>query len=101
MPDGKLSSKNIYKYDEKGNEIEDAEYGLDGKIIKKTLSKYDEKGNEIECIIYNPEGTMKRRSTSKYDQKGNEIELYIPDDTDPPFRSKVTPHSGDTDPLCF
>jgi len=27
--------------------------------------------------------------------------LYIPVDPDPPFRSKLTPHSGDTDPLWF
>jgi hypothetical protein len=70
-----LWSKNTYKYDEKGNNIEDNLYKADGSLPWKHTFKYDVKGNKIEEIIYNASnGSLSSKNTYKYDEKGNNIE---------------------------
>jgi hypothetical protein len=50
--DGKLTMKNLYKYDAKGNQIEVDCYDADGMFKNKVLYKYDDKGNNIEQVNY-------------------------------------------------
>ena len=69
-----LDDKNIYRFDDKGNEIESASYGADGELMTKSLYKYDDKGNEIESAFYGADGTLIEESLYKYDDKGNKIE---------------------------
>ena len=73
---GNISKKQTWKYDDKGNKIEDIQYE-NGKIIFEDTWKYDDKGNEIEYISYHNKGNRKivsMKTTSKYDDKGNKIE---------------------------
>ncbi|MFJ1425670.1 RHS repeat domain-containing protein [Capnocytophaga canimorsus] len=77
---GTISSKETWKYDDKGNEIESIWYNKNGKIDLKTTWKYDDKGNLIEHIEYNKNGKIDLKTTSKYDDKGNLIEATYYDD---------------------
>ena len=72
-----IKFKYSYKYDEKGNMIEQNSYNDDGSLCFKTKSKYDEKGNKIELIIYYTDGSLCCETTYKYDEKGNKIEQII------------------------
>jgi hypothetical protein len=56
--DGSLSFKYIYKYDEKGNNMEMSTYIYDS-LHCKYLCKYDEKGNLIEANDYNSDGNLR------------------------------------------
>ena len=51
-PDGSKDESCTYKYDSKGNMIEEVWYNTDGKLSKKYRYKYDEKGNQIEMDRY-------------------------------------------------
>ena len=105
-----MSSKNTYKYDEKGNKIEENRYttwsGLgcsnatgykssgdkqdaDGSLESKITNKYDDKGNMIEENYYNADGSLYSKYTSKYDEKGNKIE-YNEYNADGSLESKRT-----------
>jgi hypothetical protein len=70
-----LSPKKTYKYDEKGNKIEENIYNDDGSLAFKKTYKYDEKGNKIESNKYNADGSLspKYTITYKYDIMGNWI----------------------------
>ena len=72
--DGKLEGKHLYKYDDKGNRIEWAMYNADGKLRAKFLYKYDDKGNQIEEAVYGADGRLEGKRLYKYDDKGKEIE---------------------------
>jgi hypothetical protein len=50
---GSILSKSIYKYDDKGKEIEWAQYNSADSLIGKETFRYDDKGNEIEWSQYN------------------------------------------------
>ena len=67
-----LSSKETYKYDDKGNLIEKNNYNADGFYYKHT-KKFDDKGNKIEENYYNADG-FDYKHTYKYDDKGYFIE---------------------------
>ena len=65
----------IYKkYDDKGNRIEQDDYGSDGSLSSKTTFKYDSKGNNIEMNLYLSDRSLTYYFSFKYDDKGNEIE---------------------------
>ena len=61
------------KYDDKGNKVEESEYGSGGELIRRETNKYDEKGNMVEANYYNLEGSLNDKSTYKYefDNHGN------------------------------
>ena len=69
-----MGSKTIYKYDSRGNKIEEADYNSDGSLDDKTIYKYDLRGNKIEEAKYNSDGPLDRKYTYKYDSRGNMIE---------------------------
>mgnify|MGYP001133753860 CR=1 FL=1 len=74
---GSLEAKNIYKYDSKGNNIEESLYNFDGSMEVKYIYKYDSKGNMIEESEYDSDGNLKRKYIYKNDSKGNMIEEII------------------------
>mgnify|MGYP007006686315 CR=1 FL=1 len=73
-----LILEQIYKYDDKGNEIEINQSAPNGERGKETF-KYDDKGNPIELNTYYPIDSleMSYRYTYKYDDKDNIIEETI------------------------
>lgn len=62
----------VYKYDTKGNKIEETSYGSDNStIISKSIYKYDASGNVIEEINYNSDGELTEKKVNTYDANGN------------------------------
>lgn len=62
----------VYKYDTKGNKIEETSYGSDNStIISKSIYKYDASGNVIEEIKYNSDGELTEKKVNTYDANGN------------------------------
>ena len=70
----KASSKNVFKYDDKGNRIELANYKPDGSLNSTIKSIYDANGNitSEQTILGN--GTVDITSTIRTDAKGNRME---------------------------
>ena len=70
----KLSSKNVFKYDENGNRIELANYRGDGQLNSTLKSIYDANGNLTGEQTLLANGTVDITSTIKTDAKGNRME---------------------------
>lgn len=70
--DGSIIEKCTYKYDDRGNQLEEALYGSNGVFGSKY--KYNDRRNRIERALYDSEGVLVYNSTYKYDDKGNMIE---------------------------
>ncbi len=70
---GEISSKLIYKYDEKGNEVEWASYDAGGKIEFGNTYKYDEKGNLMERVKFGVNGIIESKHIFEYDEKGSAV----------------------------
>ena len=70
-----LTSKTLYKNDEKGNPLERLTYDATDKLVKKVTSTYDKEGNETENVVYKEDGTIaqKKNYTYQYDKKKNWI----------------------------
>jgi len=68
-----LSTKSIYKYDDKGNPIEWNNYKTDGSLDHQETFKYDDEGNMIESAEYNFDGSLMSKINTIYDDKGNKI----------------------------
>lgn len=49
--DGKLEKKSTFKSDAAGNIVEQADYDASGKLLSKVIKKYDNKGNLIEITL--------------------------------------------------
>lgn len=71
--DGKISSKILYKYDDKNNLIEEETYYGD-ELSSRELYKYDDKDNLIEKTTLDPEGKLTLRQLYKNNDRGNIIE---------------------------
>ena len=67
--------KDIKKYDNKGNIIEDVDYKDGSFLSSKKTFKYDDKGNEIEESWYKSDGSlwMAHNQIYEYDSKSNWI----------------------------
>ena len=92
---GNLSSKELYKFNERGDVIEAARYNSDGELYDlygnaKAIYKYDSNGNEIEEADYNSDGELFWKKNSKYDSKGNQIE-WAHYNSDGELRWKIIP----------
>lgn len=76
LADGKLDVNSAIKTDAKGNIIEQNDTRpVDNALFNyKYLFRYDEKGQQIERIAYKGNGTLSFRYQFKYDDKGNRIE---------------------------
>jgi hypothetical protein len=74
-PKDTLTSKAVFKYDEKGNLVEANYYDLKtNSVFSKEMREYDDRGNMIEITFYNRNGEVNGRYTYKYDSLNNEIE---------------------------
>lgn len=70
----KLSSKNVFKYDENGNRIELSNYKPDGSLNSTIKSIYDANGNLMGEQTLLGNGSVDNTSTIKIDAKGNRME---------------------------
>ena len=62
----------VYKYDTRGNKIEETTYASDNSTIdSKSVFKYDASGNVIEEINYNSGGEQTEKKVNTYDVNGN------------------------------
>ena len=68
---GNLDYKWIYKYDEKGNQIESSKFNYDGQLDMMEKYKNDSKGKPIETMSYNSDGKLVIKWQAEYDEKGN------------------------------
>lgn len=70
-----LVNKWVYKYDTKGNKIDEERYLSDEQHLSiRVTYQYDEKGNKIEETMYNREGGLIVKWISKYNIHGMQIE---------------------------
>ena len=68
------NTKSSYKFDVNGNKTERQNYKLDGGNGIKYIYNYDNKGNRTEDSVYEIDGSIRKKETFKYDEKGNVIE---------------------------
>ena len=68
-----LYEKTVFKNDKKGNPVEIIEYDSDGKITSKDFYKYDKNGNEIEYTNKLGDDTF-YKTTSTYNEKNKRTE---------------------------
>lgn len=70
-----LTSKAVYKYDEKGNLVEANYYDLKtNSVFSKDQRVYDDRGNMVEITFFNRIGEIDGKYTYTYDSLNNEIE---------------------------
>lgn len=76
----KFLYKWVYKYDEKGNRIEDVQFYLLDSFLQKLVYQYDENRNMTEMALF--KDSLIERTTFKYNKQGSIIEeaKYGPDD---------------------
>jgi antitoxin component YwqK of YwqJK toxin-antitoxin module len=70
---GEVKSIDKYKI-EKGLITESVEYNPNGEITNKTIFKYDNYGNWIEVVFYDESGKIKSKRTRKFNDRNEEIE---------------------------
>ncbi|MBQ4376568.1 MAG: hypothetical protein II793_02595 [Bacteroidales bacterium] len=74
-PNGMMTEKRVYKYDEYGNNTELEFYNRDGELIQRYLYKYDENGNRIEWRYYDADEFLVALTTYYYDDHNNLTEV--------------------------
>jgi hypothetical protein len=67
------NQKTLYKYNSKGEIIEETFFSRDGHIEKLT-TKYNEAGKTVEYVYNSSVGSINYHKTTKYDNLGNIIE---------------------------
>lgn len=71
---GELLSRDTYTYDDRNNKIEEKIMNSKEKVLWKRVFKYDSKGNNIEKTEYNSDGELDSKNIYKYDDRNNLIE---------------------------
>ena len=69
-----VREKEFYKFNLKGNVVEQYKYDRVGSQNYKYLNKYDSQGNKIEKASHNADGALYWKTLYKYDSQGNCIE---------------------------
>jgi len=91
---GVCDDKSVFTYDDKGYLIREDKYKKDS-LTSKTLYKNDEKGNPLERLTYDATDKLVKKITSTYDKEGNETEnvgikvKYLHSDVDTLDRIKI------------
>src|SRR5690554_947706 len=67
-------SKNLFRYNYKGNLTKVSEFNSKGIFERKYIYKYDSKGNITELRWYNSDYKLERKYFEKYDSNNNLIE---------------------------
>jgi len=66
----------IFRYDSKGNKIEEKDYYTSkGNLKSKVSIKNNSDGKKIEESYFNPQGGLYAKNIFRYDSKGNKIEV--------------------------
>lgn len=68
-----FSSRIVYKYDDKGNETEEARFDAHDKPGWVTDYKYDNRGFQVEMTMKMGDGKTMRKATQEYDNNGDKI----------------------------
>jgi len=74
QPDGSAGEKYLYKYDVKGNTLEEALHDHKGALISRKVYGYDDRGRQISQTIYNADGSLSSTTSVSYDEGGKFIE---------------------------
>lgn len=70
----RFGGKHTYKYDERGNKIEECMYPASGKLNQRYAYLYNDKGKFIEVFLYKGDGKLLSKETLNYNEKGNLVE---------------------------
>lgn len=63
--------RDVNKFDENGNRIEEHRYGGEGDLVYKNIYQYDTFGNQIQKIAYNYQEKLQFKIDNAYDKNGN------------------------------
>ncbi|MCR4658743.1 MAG: hypothetical protein K5650_00415 [Bacteroidales bacterium] len=74
-PDGEMTEKRLFKYDNRGNCTEMEFYSREGELMQRYLYKYDQRGNRIEWRFYDADEFLSALTTYYYDDHDNLIEV--------------------------
>jgi hypothetical protein len=75
-PDGTLKAKHIFKYDERSRKTENEEWSGNGSFVSRKTYRYNDMGLVIEEREYKQDGVEKfSKITTDYDAEGNVIEV--------------------------
>lgn len=69
-----LIIRNLYEYDEKGNEVQESSYDINGSIGYIWRYEYDKNNNMIKCTWINPKGIIVRQNIYIYNSENQLIE---------------------------
>jgi hypothetical protein len=69
-----FSGKNVFKYDQNGNQFELSNYKSDGGLVSTIKSTYDPNGKIVSEETVLPNGTVDIKSEIKTDANGNKVE---------------------------
>jgi hypothetical protein len=70
-PDPRYTNRFEYKYDDKGNRIEEIWYRNNGNLLGRRVSVYDKSGNRTEVVWYMKDGKLLDRTVFTYDESGS------------------------------
>jgi hypothetical protein len=73
-PDGRLENRWVYRYDTNDNRIEAISYDHRGRLVSKWIHKYDENDKKTETIWYDSRKRLEGRKTYNYDLD-NKVEI--------------------------
>jgi hypothetical protein len=83
----KEHTKTLFKYDEKGNQVEAMTYNDQNKMTDRETITYDANGNDLVHTAYDKDGMIIRVETFTYDAKGNQVALAMKFSGKTPSRS--------------
>lgn len=71
---GVLWKKDVYTYDENGNETSRTTLDKNDKRVQKISYTYDTKGNVTEMVEHDAQGALAQKETYKYNEKNQKVE---------------------------
>jgi len=71
--DTSKSQKTVFKYDSKNQKTAEVHFSLSGKLMSTTAYKYDSSGKQVECTESMGDGKIFYKLTCEYDRDGNKI----------------------------
>ncbi len=91
-------TKNISKYDSRGDQLDLYSYDKDNALLSKSLFTYNDSGRLIDIKRYKGDGTLNVRTTCKYDARGFQIEEDNYDGSGMLFMKSVYTFNGNGTP---
>lgn len=103
-PNAHLSWKKEYKYDQRGNRVEERRLYANGVVDYKLSYTYTEKNKVLELRCYNGDNSLEYRETYQYDNWGNKVHqrLYTADgQIDKSWSYEYDEQGNETKLLCY